>query len=395
MFKIGCDPELFLIDTETGKFVSAHGMIPGTKHEPHAVEYGAVQVDGMALEFNIDPVDNIKDWRRNINSVLGQLRGMVDKRYEFAFVPVANFGKEYIESQPDEAKMLGCDPDFNAWKDGEANVKPDGSMGIRTASGHIHIGWTEGQDISHPEHISACHMLVKQLDYFLGLPSVLWDKDRTRRTMYGDFGCYRPKHYGVEYRTMSNAWLADKDLRTYVFNNAMAAALRLMDKRRLYEKYAHPTTYDNLVWGTVGEGLGTLSSMKVALPLSFAKFSKEPRPHVVELHQRLDKEGLFINRHNPSLGERKFEEISQQDIYEGWTSFNAFIDASASYKLSICRTQEEFDKAYTEMKSSKLKKAAAKPWIGASNVSGQSLWQPVQFADIVDIETQAVQQAEF
>jgi hypothetical protein len=58
-FKIGADPEFFLRDKATGKFVSAHGLIPGTKRQPMKVDKGAVQVDGMALEFNIDPVTNL------------------------------------------------------------------------------------------------------------------------------------------------------------------------------------------------------------------------------------------------------------------------------------------------------------------------------------------------
>ena len=54
---VGCDPEVFV--AKGGKFISAHGMIPGTKKAPHKVERGAVQVDGMALEFNIDPAASL------------------------------------------------------------------------------------------------------------------------------------------------------------------------------------------------------------------------------------------------------------------------------------------------------------------------------------------------
>ncbi len=52
-FTYGCDPEVFLMVGD--KYVSAHGLFPGTKAEPFKVEKGAVQVDGLALEFNIDP----------------------------------------------------------------------------------------------------------------------------------------------------------------------------------------------------------------------------------------------------------------------------------------------------------------------------------------------------
>ena len=49
----GCDPELFVVNGND-EFVYPE-WIPGNKEEPHPVEHGAVQIDGMAAEFNIDP----------------------------------------------------------------------------------------------------------------------------------------------------------------------------------------------------------------------------------------------------------------------------------------------------------------------------------------------------
>jgi hypothetical protein len=235
-FKIGADPEFFLRDKATGKFVSAHGLIPGTKRQPMKVDKGAVQVDGMALEFNIDPVTNLDDWHLNITTVLTQLREMIDPQLEFVFTPVAQFGKDYIDSQPDVAKELGCEPDYNAYT-GEINPKPNADLGFRTASGHVHIGWTDQQDITNSEHIDACHMLVKQLDCFLLLPSFAWDQDDVRASMYGAPGAYRPKHYGVEYRVLSNVWVNNPDARAYVFNQTQQAAKTLMQMARVYESY--------------------------------------------------------------------------------------------------------------------------------------------------------------
>lgn len=269
-FKIGCDPEFFLLDTQTGKHVSAFGMIPGTKHDPFPVEGGAVQVDGMALEFNIEPVTTLIDWHKNIGRVLKQLRDMVPIRYEFDFSPVAHFGNEYIESQPDEAKALGCDPDFNAWLGGVINPKPDGSLGIRTASGHVHVGWTNDQDVTDPEHIQACMMLTKQLDFYLGVPSLTWDQNSLRRSMYGAPGAFRPKRYGVEYRTLSNAWVNDEDLRAYVFNMTGQGAKKLLEGKRVYENFEDNNKYINFLfdqsnWSDIYETVfGSLKFLKDA-----------------------------------------------------------------------------------------------------------------------------------
>ncbi len=39
----------------------------------------------------------------------------------------------------------------------------------------------------------------------------MYDKDTERRGMYGKAGAFRPKPYGVEYRTLSNAWLSNDE----------------------------------------------------------------------------------------------------------------------------------------------------------------------------------------
>lgn len=217
MLKIGADPEVFA--KQAGVYLSAHGMIPGTKKHPYRVENGAVQVDGMALEFNINPATQEQEFIYNINSVMEQLRAMVPD-VELAADPVARFTREYMAQQPDEALELGCDPDFNAWT-GQRNEQPHREEPICTGAGHVHLGWIDG-DI--PEgHREVCEMVTRQLDFYLGLPSVLYDTETLRRTLYGKAGAYRVKPYGVEYRTLSNRWLISDDLKGWVFRNTQAA----------------------------------------------------------------------------------------------------------------------------------------------------------------------------
>ena len=232
MFKFGVDPELFV--KKDNEFVCAWGMIEGDKENPKRVNKGAVQVDGFALEFNIDPVSTEEDFVLSINEVMEQLYAMVPG-YEVVAVPTAPFSLEYIKSQPEEARELGCSPDYNAWEDGKPFPKPDGERPFRTGAGHLHIGWTEDEDVNNPEHIEKCIALVKQLDFFLGLPSVLLDKDDKRREMYGKAGCFRPKSYGVEYRTLSNFWIVSDEMIKYIYANTNLAINRLMEGEALTE----------------------------------------------------------------------------------------------------------------------------------------------------------------
>lgn len=232
--KVGADPELFVREAGTEKFVSAFNLIKGTKQEPFPVKCGAVQVDGMALEFNIDPVEKRDEWVHNLNTVLGALRDMVPDDFDFALEATAHFDPDYLDRQPHEALNLGCDPDFNAYS-GKMNVPPNINLPMRTAAGHIHVGWREGSGDSDMQE--AC-VIVKQMDYILGLPSLLLDADVERRKMYGKAGAFRVKPYGVEYRVLSNFWLKSEKLMEWAFDSTKKAMSLVVDEGRdLYDEY--------------------------------------------------------------------------------------------------------------------------------------------------------------
>lgn len=232
-FLIGCDPEVFV--KRNGLFRSAFGLINGDKKNPQKIPNGAVQVDGMALEFNIDPAHNEDEFALNVQSVFSQLKAMVPG-YEVVATPVAHFTAEHMKEQPAAALELGCDPDFNAWSGG-VNDKPNADRPMRTASGHVHIGWGSNFDVSSPQHISMSNAMGKQMDFFLGLPSLMYDEDTERRSMYGKAGCLRYKPYGMEYRTLSNAWLNSEKLMRWVCRAAQAGASQLAEGNALFNTY--------------------------------------------------------------------------------------------------------------------------------------------------------------
>lgn len=227
-YSIGCDPELFVRNKTTGKFISAHSLIPGTKQLPHSVKYGAVQRDGVAAEFNIQPALSLDAFSRNIFETYNELLRMVKNRskdYELVATPTATFEGEYFKhAVPPHAKLLGCDPDFDAYS-GITNDKPVTKEPVRTGAGHIHVGWAkEGQSFNpDEEHVWKCREMVKQLDAALYVPSLLWDNDDKRRTLYGKIGAFRPKPYGFEYRPLSNAWVLEPDLHKFIFNTVQLA----------------------------------------------------------------------------------------------------------------------------------------------------------------------------
>jgi len=237
MITIGCDPEVFLKDKATGKFVSGHNLIPGTKYEPHPVPRGAVLVDGTALEFNIQPAKTLGEFVNNTSTVLANLEHMVRSQaplLELAIVATAKYTDSDWKTIPKLAKELGCEPDFDAWT-GAMNPRPDHRQPMRTAAGHIHLGWTEEAEMYDTAHYFDCLQTVKQLDAVLYVPSLLWDNDNERRTMYGKIGAFRPKPYGVEYRSLSNQWLTDTQLVSWVYLASKRAVELLDDDRLIFE----------------------------------------------------------------------------------------------------------------------------------------------------------------
>lgn len=230
--RIGTDPELFAFEGESP--VSVHDLMPGTKAEPCKVPLGAIQVDGVAAEFNIEPAETSDAFLKNIRHVQDIMQKVVISQRPgliLRAVPTVTFDKAYFEDLPFSAKELGCEPDFSAYT-GEANPKPHTDKPMRTGSGHIHIQFVKDfvDDPHNPVHMAQCCDLVKTLDATLYPLSLEWDKDEQRRELYGSKGSFRPKRYGVEYRVLSNAWLKDDATVRKVFDVTKEVTTKWLEK---------------------------------------------------------------------------------------------------------------------------------------------------------------------
>lgn len=224
-FTIGADPEVFL--GKNGSFVSAHDYLPGDKQHPHKVNKGAVQVDGMAAEFNIDPANNFEEFKDNLDSVQNTMKSMIGDLDFIEDVSVF-FDKEFMDKIPAENLILGCESDFNGWTMAD-NDPPEDTTMMRTVGGHLHLGGFHTNNIYSDLHFGAAARLARTLDEMIGVYSVLWDKDDQRRTMYGKAGCFRPKFYGMEYRTLSNKWIFSDKLVRFVYDGVKEALEKMFD----------------------------------------------------------------------------------------------------------------------------------------------------------------------
>lgn len=256
---IGTDPELFLF--YGGIPHRAYGAIRGSKVAPYKVEKGALQVDGLAAEFNIDPAKTRIEFVGSVRHVMSLLQREC-ANYKLTAVPVAEFGEGIRHFMPKE-RELGCDPDWNAYHY-DVNPKPDASVTFRTGSGHIHVGWTRDVESDDFPHFEVCQDIVRIMDLHLGVPSRLWDIDTKRMELYGKPGAFRPKPYGVEYRVLSNAWLNDDALIGYVYDQARHS-------KELYDEGVRlPPDYGQIIekrmMGSREDLLAFLKQEDIALP---------------------------------------------------------------------------------------------------------------------------------
>lgn len=215
---IGSDPELFLKNAD-GKIISAIGKIGGTKKRPKPVkELGrgfAIQEDNVLVEYNTPPVSRVDQWLIAHQRMLDFLREKVGQLGLGLDISASHSMDEDQMDSP-RAWVFGCEPDFDVWKL-EMNPKPMAKdKYLRSAGGHIHVGYANPSP-------SQSIKIVRALDMYVGAWLAEKDPDTRRRELYGRAGACRFKPYGVEYRTPSNFWLSSEELVRGVYLRVIAA----------------------------------------------------------------------------------------------------------------------------------------------------------------------------
>ena len=228
---LGADPEIFLADA-AGAFISAIGKIGGTKEQPRPLlEIGegfAVQEDNVALEYNIPPSPNKDAFRGNISRAMSYLSDHVGKMgLKLINVSATSFPVEQLRDP--RALEFGCDPDFNAWKNGKPNPRPNAKdKTLRSCGGHVHVGYAF-------QSADEVHQFIKLMDLYLGVPSVLMDQGELRKQLYGKAGAFRYKPYGCEYRSLSNFWTFSDKTIDWVWDSTRRAADALQNNMNIDE----------------------------------------------------------------------------------------------------------------------------------------------------------------
>lgn len=215
MIKIGCDPELFI--KEDDRVISFHGKINGKVKEPVKFGYGQVLEDGCALEFNLPPALSCEEFDRGIEEMLRDIKS----KWDYTTKSYHEFSNEEIDSPL--CWESGCSSSINAIN-GLKIPSVRYYDGFRACGGHVHLGWDNPNKAARQRVGIMC-------DYYLGLPSILMDKEGlARRKVYGKAGDIRYKPYGIEYRSLSNFWIFESKHREWVYSQAVKAVNTGLDE---------------------------------------------------------------------------------------------------------------------------------------------------------------------
>jgi hypothetical protein len=181
---LGCDPELMVIDRNTGHLVSAQYFFGLQK-------WGAVGYDGLLLEFRPLPSTSEEVVVDNIYSLIASARQSLNtsKMYPNTFMAG-------ISSFAGPAAVA---------RNVQSNTAMINYNTRLTAGFHLHYGLPK-EILGYQKRFVATQV-VKALDYYVGIPSIIPEGygDSYRRTVqgveYGKPGMFRIDHRTLEYRT--------------------------------------------------------------------------------------------------------------------------------------------------------------------------------------------------
>jgi hypothetical protein len=182
-------------------------------------------------------------------------RALEGKKYSISKLSVVKLSNVQMKALPEKVLELGCKPSLNLY-DSEAKVGVDGAKyPYRSGAGHVHLGdlprtiFFNAKNDYDPYVKSSVDRraeLVQLLDIIVGNTCVLIDRDPLqveRRKHYGRAGEFRLPNHGLEYRTLSNFWLRDYALASFVFGMSRYAVMILHSShKKLYttEDYKQP-----------------------------------------------------------------------------------------------------------------------------------------------------------
>lgn len=190
---------------------------------------GNVKTDGVGVKINVLPTSGEKTFMDSVEKFTHMVPGKVE------ITSMIN-----VEDSP----TLHQEIDYNAYTGNKQEYKISRNG---AGDGDVVIDWTQDIDPLETTHFEACVWLSKTLDHYLGLPSLLWDTDHSRRKVFGQAGTFIPTSTGMKYRVLSNVWVKKPQYCCLVYNNTLEAIKQLFNNEKSFEKDYFGNSVRNII----------------------------------------------------------------------------------------------------------------------------------------------------
>lgn len=233
LFTLGADPEMFVFSGH--KLLPAFHFLPGKREGAGPKMYW----DGFQAEWKYDHdgshcLNNLVKYTRESLVALQCAARKHDETARISLVNVVRVPQKTLDTAHPLHIELGCQPSYNAYNLKGKTVLDPRKLPYRFAGGHMHFGsWPVKPNYDR---------IIQTLDSVLGVWAVGVARHLDtpiRRQYYGLAGEYRKPQYvqgfGVEYRVLSNFWLASPALLQVTWDiGRMCVRLSSSGYRRLW-----------------------------------------------------------------------------------------------------------------------------------------------------------------
>ena len=172
---LGCDPEFFLIDSKSKKILRANAFFK---------KWGEVGCDGILAELRPKPSTSVDGLTDNIYKLICDTR------------KILNLSNIY---DPSEIIMYAA----SSYSTGLPKSLITGMPTQATAGFHLHFGLPKYILGKTPGIMSLMFKIVKAMDYYIGLPSIMLETNsdaKRRSNTQVNYG--KPSDFRLDYRTL-------------------------------------------------------------------------------------------------------------------------------------------------------------------------------------------------
>lgn len=203
----GQDPEFAVF--KNGQPVILADKIQGSKKRPFDLNKDvSVQPDGVAIEFCISPAKDVTEYGQlhaHLMETGQKYLNNLGQGFEMKAISSTHYSMSDLKRYPN-CMEFGCSPSYSAYTGNPFIIPPADSTTLRSFGSHICVGFKGSLEDTHAYYKEICS-IIKCCDLFLGVPSLLLDRDNQRRSLYGKAGDFRLKQLKedlvvLEYRTL-------------------------------------------------------------------------------------------------------------------------------------------------------------------------------------------------